>query len=73
MPKMITRLQRLEAIGRQQEDARFERWLRSLSDEQLTRYITDRIEAQLKSLETLSNAQLIRLYHGELLSSVLSQ
>jgi len=73
MTKMITRLQRLEEVVRQQEEARLKRWLRSLSDAELARYVTDETEAKLKSLETLSNEQLIRLYNGEPLSAVLSQ
>jgi hypothetical protein len=73
MTKMSTRLQRLEAIVRQQEDARFAQWLRSCTDEELMCYITDEMREELKSLKTLSNEQLIQVANGEPLSAVLNQ
>lgn len=73
MTKMATRLQRLEARVRPLEEERFERWLRECPTEELMRYITDEMKEELESLKTLSNEQLLRVYHGEPLSVVLDQ
>jgi hypothetical protein len=66
MTKMTTRLQRVEEVVLQ-------RWLRSLSDAELERYVTDEMKAKLALLPMLSNEQLLRLYNGEPLSVVRSQ
>ena len=71
--QMSARVQRLEARVRQQEEARFAQWVRSCTDEELMSYITDRTQAEVKPLETLSTEQLLRIYNGEPLSAVLSQ
>jgi hypothetical protein len=73
MTKMTTRVQWLEEVVHQQEEARFERWGRSLTDAELAHYVMDETEAKLESLSTLCNEQLIRLYNGEPLSTVLNQ
>lgn len=71
--QMSTRVQRLEARLRTLEEARFAQWLRACPTEDLMRYVTDETEAELASLSTLSNEQLLRLYNGESLSAVLSE
>lgn len=45
----------------------------SVVREELAHYVMDETEAKSKSLETLNNEQLIRVYHGEPLSVVISQ
>ena len=66
MRKMTTRLQRVEEVVLQ-------RWLRALSNEALACYVTDEMKAKLALLPSLSNEQLLQLYHGEHLSAVLSR
>ena len=69
MTKM-NRVRRLEKIVFQQEGERLARWVRSLTDEELARYVTDDTKAHF-SLSTLSSEQLARLYKGESLATVL--
>jgi hypothetical protein len=52
----------MEALVRQQEDARFAQWLRSLSDEELMSHIADQ-------LKTLSSEQLLRICNFDNINS----
>jgi hypothetical protein len=70
---MSPRLQRLEELIRPLAEKRLERGVRSLSDAERARYVTDETEAKLELLSTLSNEQLIWVSHGKPLSLVLSQ
>lgn len=64
---------RLLTIEKHLADRR-KRWLASLSDEELASYFSPaELAAQQALLRTLSNEQLLKLYHGASLDSVLSQ
>jgi len=71
--KMQARLQRLKVLRRPLEEECLRCGLRSRSTEELMSYLTDEDKAELESLKTLSNEQLLRVYHGEPLSAVLGQ
>ena len=71
--KMQARLQRLEVLMRPLEEECLRCGLRSRSTEELMSYLMDEDKAELEMLKTLSNEQLIRVYHGEPLSAVLGQ